>query len=197
MPALAVPYIAQDNEYSCGVAAYSMVHRFLRPNPILGPPPAAKIWADHGEADPHTTGQQLITSDTIVAVARSQGFKAGWGRVGTKPSVIGAQILDAVNAGIPLIACQRPTPDDTASGHFRVIIGIRSDGVLLHDPDPIVGGPTRIATIVEMMKLWCGNGANVTGGVAIWISERRVRLRLGPNLPNPWHDAKLAIRGSV
>ncbi len=89
---------------------------------------------------------------------------------------------------IPLIACQKYTDRLPLLGHFRVIIGIENNEVILHDPCPDTGGQNLIWPIKKLREHWKRTGNNVTGGVAIWISKEMVESPLGLNLPNDWNS---------
>jgi hypothetical protein len=88
---------------------------------------------------------------------------------------------------IPLIACQQ-WHGDRSLGHFRVIIGIENAEIVFHDPEKQYGGQALHLPLPEFIESWRPtSGGNVTGGVAIWISDREIISPLDPGHPSLWN----------
>jgi ABC-type bacteriocin/lantibiotic exporter with double-glycine peptidase domain len=167
---LAVPYYEQISETSCGAAALEMVVRFYRPSK-LSKFSQRKVFAKLKETDPHSKEAHRIKTVDLVSAATSRGLSANWGRVSPDVPTMGAQIDSFLGQGIPLIACQRFTDELYFLGHFRVVIGLQDGNVIFHDPSPIFGKKQRWP-LDKFSDYWKPTGANVTGGVAVWIAEQ-------------------------
>jgi predicted double-glycine peptidase len=185
MPILEVPFYFQINDDACGAAALKMVYKYFRPSK-LSKFSQEKVFRNLLETDPHHAQKVRITTDDIVATAHRKGFSAKWGRVSTNKQELVEQLRFFIEEQkIPVIACQRSAIDPLL-GHFRVIIGINGDEVILHDPDRANGGKAIKWSVENLLDQWKSTGKNVTGGVLIWIAKKPIDDPLGPDLPNPW-----------
>jgi predicted double-glycine peptidase len=187
MPQLAVPFVHQISEHACGAAALEMVIRYYRPSKLTKFS-QEKVFRSFAEHEPLGTGNYRITADNIVGSARNRGFNAGWGRVTPERDRLKNEITNlVVERRIPLIACQRYTDEFYTLGHFRVIIGVEEDAVIIHDPDPKTGGPNQEWAWSKILDYWKQTSLNVTGGVGIWITnDQTFQSPLAPHQPNSW-----------
>jgi ABC-type bacteriocin/lantibiotic exporter with double-glycine peptidase domain len=168
MSKLAVPFIRQTNEWSCGAACLEMIYRFYGETGIS----QRNIYDALKSKDPHKGGKLQITTDAMVAHANGRGYDARWFRVNLNSGAdVEAQISGYLDRDIPLIACQSMA-DKPLLGHFRIITGKDDTAVLIHDPDPKTGGAFQRRDIQRLIALWQPTGVNVTGGVAIVITKK-------------------------
>jgi ABC-type bacteriocin/lantibiotic exporter with double-glycine peptidase domain len=186
MTTLTVPFVEQISNCACGAAALEMVVRYYRPSKLTKFS-QAKMIRLRSEHEPLGTGNYRITTDNIVSQAHGHGFGADWGRVSPVQEVLTKQVTHFVDKlRMPLIACQRSN-HDYMLGHFRVIIGAEKTGVIIHDPDEGRGGARQVWTWDKLLDHWKQTGPNVTGGVAIWISNDPISPNpLAPDQPNAW-----------
>ena len=185
MQILKVPYRKQISESACGVAAFEMAYRYIRPSK-LSKFSQEKAHNKRAELSPDKTDMRVTTYD-LIEMAQSRGLRSDWGRVDPFPlRLVGQVRYFTETAKIPLIACQQWHEDKTV-GHFRVIVGIDEKEVVFHDPEPDVGGPECRLPLLEFIDAWRWSpGKNVTGGVGIWVAKHEIASPLGPDAPNPW-----------
>jgi predicted double-glycine peptidase len=168
MAKLSVPYIKQFADGACGAAALEMIYRFYNVNDV----DQAAIFAAFQEKEPHGSGELRITTDNMVADAKSRGFVADWFRVNFSDQATAITIIKENCAkSIALVACQRYTQQQPLLGHFRVITGCDKKRIFAHDPCPKFGGADFAYRIDEFLDAWKPTGANITGGVTIRITR--------------------------
>jgi hypothetical protein len=72
-----------------------------------------------------------------------------------------------------------------------VLLAADAEAVVLHDPDPVVGGAHIKCLMPEFVDLWRYASPDVTGGVVIWIANRELRAPLDPPNSTAWHTAAI------
>jgi hypothetical protein len=162
-----------------------MVLRYYKRNMQFS---AESFFNKRAKKEPSGSGSYRITSDDIVAGARERRFSADWGRVSPVPSELMQQVTHFVDRlAIPLIACQRYTAEFYRLGHFRIIVGVEKDKVVLHDPVSI-SGRFQDWPWEKLADYWRPTeGGKVTGGVGIWIAIAPITENpLLPDQPNRW-----------
>ncbi|MGD9544979.1 C39 family peptidase [Methylocystis sp.] len=186
---LSIPYCQQRKNDYCGAAALEMVFRYYRPSKLTKFN-QDRIFRTLAKREPMGSGSYRINGDDLIETARKRGFCAGWGRVHPNLRALRAQTVEiVVNRGIPLIACQRFTNARPELGHFRVIVGVAADYVVVHDPHPEFGGAAQKWSWEKISDYWRYTGLNVTGGVAIWVAPEPLPDNLlCPGAPNPWPE---------
>jgi ABC-type bacteriocin/lantibiotic exporter with double-glycine peptidase domain len=181
---LQVRFYKQRSENDCGAAALKMVLQYYSHNTQFSP---ARFFRKRAEKEPYGSGNYRITTGEIVVAAKDRSFSAGWRRVSPVLPELIQQVTHFVHTlATPLIACQRVSDREYLCGHFRVIVGIEDAGVVLHDPY----STTLRWGWEKLSDYWRTTGANVTGGVSIWIAKRPIDGNLLlPNDPNPWDSS--------
>jgi ABC-type bacteriocin/lantibiotic exporter with double-glycine peptidase domain len=177
-----VPHIAQFDERACGIAALEMVYRYFRPSKLTKFS-QQKVYANL-ETDTPDKSDKEVRGDKIVEYAQKRAFQSGWGRVDPEPKRLVQQVqFFTEEERLPLIVCQQ-WQVDPSRGHFRVVIGIDHDEVIFHDP---AGGANLRLPLSDFIFQWRQvPGGSVTGGVAIWIADRKIESPLDPDQPNLW-----------
>jgi len=183
---LEIPYKKQIHHNACAIAALEMVYRYYRPS-MAAKFSQRKEFQKLKELEPHGSGNFRVSTDNIIKLARKKRLYANWGRVSSDPDVLYQQIEYFIkDQKIPLIVCQRYTVQQPQIGHFRVLLGVYKDEFFLHDPCPKTGGPMLRLGIDKCIDCWRYTGANVTGGVAVWVADRELNSPLEPDQPNRW-----------
>jgi len=187
MEVLEVPYRAQVNQYACGLAAFEMALRYVGKK---GPFSQVKYYKKLAETEPHGSGTLRVTTEHVVALAKNRGLSAAWGRVSPEIQELSDQLRYFLHdQKLPLIACQRKCDDEPHLGHFRVIVGLDRNEVVFHDPCPRSGGRALRCPLGLFRDQWAHTGANVTGGVALWLAKQVPQNdSLEPGFPNRWID---------
>jgi len=67
--------------------------------------------------------------------------------------------------------CQRFSDKSPLIGHFRIVIGLGNDTIILHDPHPKHGGEAVRWNKERFIDFWKKTGKNVTGGVFVVIKK--------------------------
>jgi len=192
--ALPVPFRSQITEAACGAAALEMVIRYYS---NVSPFSQRKFVRRLGEREPHGSGRFRISSDDLVNAARARQFLAGWGRVSPDVEALASQLGHFLNAGVPVIACQRYTDAQPWLGHFRVICALEGQTAIIHDPCPRTGGRALRWSVEKLFDYWRQTGLNVTGGVAIWVAKQPLAIDpLLPDQPNPWGNFRWPLGDS-
>jgi Papain-like cysteine protease AvrRpt2 len=185
---LRVPFRQQISDAACGVAALEMVIKYYSQ---ASPFSQRKFVRRLGEHEPHGSGKLRISTQDLVNAACARRFLAGWGRIKPDVKTLMRQLDCFLNAGVPVIACQRYTDAEPQLGHFRVIYGLEGQRVMIHDPCPKTGGRDLCWSVETLFDYWRQTGLNVTGGVAIWIAKERPKISaLLPDQPNLWDNFK-------
>jgi predicted double-glycine peptidase len=169
MARLAVQYIRQTNDWSCGPACLEMVYRFYGLTGVS----QRHIYDQLKTTDPHKGGKFQVTTDGMVADAVARGFAARWLRINlSSTNEMEAQLSEFLQRGIPLIACQRFSNEKPLQGHYRIITDLDDTSIYAHDPLVRGGGAHQRKDISAFLEFWKRTGVNVTGGVAIEIMKR-------------------------
>lgn len=165
-----IPYESQSESGSsrtCGAAALSMVYRSLGPSgagaAAAGDVGQAAIWPLVSR--PGRLGLSCATQ-LMVKDALGRGYPA--------VAIQAERPLQALRAcqenGIRAILNHRLRPDGPA-GHYTVLVGMDSDGVVVHDPET---GPSQRIPYPRLLELWQpgGPGSEIIGNVVIGIASR-------------------------
>lgn len=108
----------------CGPTSLSMVYTYLTGKTDLDPVAMASFADEHNFAPTGATEWRFMTDGAAAIGLRS-----------TPVAPSRASIASALNAGMPIICCLTPG-DFTAVGHFLVIKGMDSHGMVeIHDPN--------------------------------------------------------------
>lgn len=108
----------------CGPTSLSMVYTYLTGKTDLDPVAMASFADEHNFAPTGATEWRFMTDGAAAIGLRS-----------TPVAPSRASIASALNAGMPIICCLTPG-DFTAVGHFLVIKGMDSRGMVeIHDPN--------------------------------------------------------------
>ena len=108
----------------CGPTSLSMVYTYLTGKTDLDPVAMASFADEHNFAPTGATEWRFMTDGAAAIGLRS-----------TPVAPSRASIASALNAGMPIICCLTPG-DFTAAGHFLVIKGMDSRGMVeIHDPN--------------------------------------------------------------
>jgi ABC-type bacteriocin/lantibiotic exporter with double-glycine peptidase domain len=195
MEPLRVFHRYQFHENACGAAVLEMTLKYFGRNVAFSQKSTFKRL---GSPEPHRSGNYRISSDDLMELASRRGLCTGWGRVSRhREELIGQLDYFLVRERIPLIACQRYTPEMPLLGHFRVIVAFDRDTVTFHDPCKKTGGPARRLSMNEFVENWQRTGENVTGGVAVWMADRSLQTPLLPDLPNQWRETETYCRENL
>ena len=183
---LSVPYKSQIGEYACGLACLEMVERYYKSSKLHSFN-QVKLYRRLKQQN-NDLNVNFCNTDDIVSAARSRKFESDWGRFSPDIATMASQInWFIVKKEVPLIICHRASPN-TNLGHFKVVIGIDSDNLFLHDPLAKVG-PNIKMKFEEFREQWKPiDRLFVTGGVAIWISLSLLDPPLMLRTLNPWDD---------
>jgi len=168
MRLLEVPYVQQFNNNACGAAVLEMIYRFYGFYNVS----QQEIFETYSELEPHGSRNLRITTDNLVRDARSKGFNARRERVDYSNEKECITIIENFFAkGIPIIVCQKFTNAQPKIGHFRIVLGIDSSNVYLHDPNSEMEGPELKWPIKQFIDCWQPTGQNVIGGVYVIITK--------------------------
>ncbi len=163
-----IDYIPQININACGAAVLEMVYNYYGLQGVS----QQDLMEKYQELEPHGSGNFRVTTDDLVADARSKGFSTGWARVNWSNSDDSISLLQLLtNAGIPIIVCQKFTEEQSLIGHFRIVLKADKEKVYLHDPNPDIGGANIEWSIEKFIDFWEPTGNNVTGGIFVFISK--------------------------
>lgn len=168
MKILKLDYIPQININACGAAVLEMVYKYHGLNNIS----QQELMEKYQEFEPHGSGNFRLTTDNLVADARSKGFNTGWIRANWSSPIDSVSLLKLlIDNGISIIVCQKFTNEQPLIGHFRIVLGVDKEKVYLHDPNPDIGGANVEWGIEDFIDFWKPTGDNVTGGILIFISK--------------------------
>src|SRR5712691_5278732 len=96
MQVLKVPYREQLSESACGIAAFEMAYKYIRPSK-LSKFSQKKVYNRLKEQTPDKTDVR-VTSDALVDLARSRGLKSAWERVNPSPGRLVEQVRYFIEA---------------------------------------------------------------------------------------------------
>jgi len=159
MKKLAVKHLKQSNSFTCRATALAMVYKYLK----HGTQTENKIWRRLKEPLPNDRKNFYIKTYNLAVDAEKQKLSYFYGQVFMDDSKLAlSTIKEFISASIPVVVCQKISKENII-GHFRVVIGLDNQDILVNDPMNDKGS-TKISR-KNFMELWqdAGNG-EVIGG---------------------------------
>lgn len=182
MKILKVPHIKQTAETTCGAAALSMIYQFYG----LKMETEAKIWDRLKEPRHLNPSEEFIQTSKLAEDAKKNGFyyiigQAVWNNL--EKSV--ALLEEFLRIEAPIIVCQKFTKDSVI-GHFRIVMGIEDDSIILNDPSS--EEEFSVMSKSDFFEMWQKCSDEVIGGQFVAILDSKQAKQLG-SIPLFWFSA--------
>lgn len=169
---LKLPHIKQIQEGMCGAAALTMVYRFYGFKQKQ-----SDIWQRLSIPRQATTGK-FIDTKTMITDSVNQNFCYIAGHVVWQNKSLAVRVLRKfISLDIPVIICQR-WRENSPLGHYRVVIGIEKDGVIINDSENKT--PKSKIIYKSFMHKWekINGSTEVLGGEFVAIFPRKLCVRV-------------------
>ena len=82
------------------------------------------------------------------------------------PAACAISIKKFLALDLPIIAVQQ-WPQNPLIGHFRVVVGVTDESVIVHDPEQVKGG--SVWPFANFLSAWQMTGINVASGAGLVI----------------------------
>lgn len=184
MSLLKVPHIKQSAETTCGAAVLSMIYQFYG----LKDQSEDKIWHRLKERRYLNPNEEFIQTSKLAEDAKNQGFhyiigQAVWNQ---EEKAVGL-LKEFLRIGAPIIVCQK-FKRDSGIGHFRIVIGLNEDEIILNDP--YLEDSVFRMNKSDFLEMWQKCSDEVIGGQFVVILNETQSEKLG-NLPLLWFNADI------
>jgi len=165
---LKIPYIKQENDWTCGPAVLAMLLLYFKKKEIS----QVEMFERYKEKDPSGTEDFRIKTTDLVQELRKENFNTGTSKVFLDQENVRSLLDFYINkVKIPIVVCQQLSKEKSLLGHFKVVVGFSNDKVYVNDPHQRKGGEKKELSLEEFISLWEETGPNVTGGIYFWCSK--------------------------
>tara|TARA_B100000745_G_C20154018_1_gene395506 strand:- start:4797 stop:5297 length:501 start_codon:yes stop_codon:yes gene_type:complete len=165
---LKIPFIKQENDWTCGPAVLAMLLFYFKEKNI----DQIKLFERYKEKDPSGAEDFRIKTVDLVQELREEGMSVGISKAILDQENVRTLLDFYINkAKMPIVVCQQLSKEKSLLGHFKVVVGFSNDKVYVNDPHQRKGGEKIEIPLKEFISLWEETGPNVTGGIYFWCDK--------------------------